>query len=151
MDMLYSSWSTVRSENSTWNNIWTWKFASSWRGLHRNISNVINSLRNKVLTRAQIFRWFKLSLEGTERAEDENGGGGARRNSKPGMVDKGCNLLARDRRLTFEMMVIKANVTKELIRAIVTGEMDKRKMCTKFVLRKLCDEEKLRCRWDSWR
>jgi hypothetical protein len=38
-------------------------------------------------------------------------------------------------------MVIKANVTKESIRAIVTGEMDKRKMIAKFVPSKLCDEE----------
>ena len=29
------------------------------------------------------------------------------------MVDKGCNLLARDGRLTFGMMVTKANVNKK--------------------------------------
>jgi hypothetical protein len=116
---------------------------------HRNISNFINGLRNKVLPRAQIFRWFKRSLQGREGAEDSNGGGGARRNSKTEMVDKGCNLLARDRQLTFGMMVINANVNKESIRAIVTGEMNKRKMCAEFVPSKLCDEEKLRRRGNS--
>ena len=109
--------------------------------LRRNISNVINSLGNKVLPRAPIYRWFNLSLEGSEVAENGNGGGGTRRNSKPERVDKGCNFFATDRRLTFGTMVIKANVTKESIRAIVTGEMDKRKMIAKFVPSKLCDEE----------
>jgi len=65
------------------------------------------------------------------------------------MANKGCNLFARDRRLTFEMMVIKSIVTKESKRAIVNGEIDKRKMCAKFVSSKLCDEEKLRCRGNS--
>jgi len=150
--MLYSPWFIVRSGNSTWNNTWTWNFASIWGGdLSRNISNVINSLGNKVLSRAQIFRWFNLSLKGREGAENDNGGGGARRNSKPERVDKCCNFFARDSRLTFGTMVIKANVTKESIRAIVTGEMDKRKMSAKFVPSKLCDEEKRRCRGNSWR
>ena len=133
-------------------NIWTWHFASSWwGGPHRNIQNVVNSLGNKVLPRAQIIRWFKRSLEGSEGAEDDNGGGGTRRNSKTEIVDKGCNLISRDRRIIFGMTVIKANATKESIRAIATGEMDKRKMCTKFVPSKLCEEEKLRCRGNSWR
>jgi hypothetical protein len=83
-------------------------------------------------------------LEGKEGVDDVNDGGGGKRKSNPEMMDKGRKLLTRDRQLTFGRMTIKAYVNNESIRTIITGELDRRKMCAKFVPRRLRDEKKLR-------
>ncbi|XP_008179957.1 protein GVQW3-like [Acyrthosiphon pisum] len=95
-----------------------------------------------VLSRAQVFRWFKAFYEGREAIEDEP------RNGRPSTAKSDENvirvrdLVRFDRRLTVRMIGEQLGLTHTTVHHILTNDLEMRKICAKMVPKILSQDQK---------
>ncbi|PRD36753.1 UNVERIFIED_CONTAM: hypothetical protein NCL1_07557 [Trichonephila clavipes] len=95
------------------------------------------SYRDSVLSRAQVFRWFKAFSEGRESIEDEP------RSKRPSVSKTAENvvrvrdLVHSDHRLTVRMIGEELNLNHTTVHQILNNELKMRKICAKMVPKNL--------------
>jgi len=94
------------------------------------------------LSRAQVFRWHKSSLEGHEQVEDEPCTGRAPTSKTDDNVDIMRSLVRSEHRLTLRMISSDLNLNRFTVHQILTQDLDMRKVCTKMVPKNLTTEQK---------
>ncbi|GFU85024.1 protein GVQW3 [Trichonephila clavipes] len=93
--------------------------------------------RDSVLSRAQVFQWFKAFSEGRESIEAEP------RSGRPSVSKTAENfirvrdLVRSDRRLTVRMIGEELNLNHTTVHQILTNELKMRKICAKMVPKNL--------------
>ncbi|GFU55198.1 protein GVQW3 [Trichonephila clavipes] len=92
---------------------------------------------DSVLSRAQVFRWFRAFSEGRESTEDEPRSGRPSVSKTAENVARVRDLVRSDRRLTVRMIGEELNLNHTTVHQILTNELKMRKICAKMVLRNL--------------
>ncbi|GFX49285.1 putative mariner transposase [Trichonephila clavipes] len=110
-------------------------------GLGHNATETFAKLQqaygDNVLSRAQVFRWFKAFSKGRESIED---GSCSRRPSISKTADNVVrvrDLVRSDRRLTVRMIGEEFNLNHTTVHQILTNELKMRKICSKMVPKNL--------------
>jgi len=97
---------------------------------------------DSVLSRTQVFRWFKAFSEGREAIEDEP------RSERPSTaktdenVIKVRDLVRSDHRLTVRMIGEQLGLTHTTVHQILTNDLEMRKICAKMVPKILSQDQK---------
>ncbi|GFW23230.1 protein GVQW3 [Trichonephila clavipes] len=87
----------------------------------------------RVLSRVEVFRWFKAFSEGREPFEDEPRSGGPSVSKTAENVVRVQDLVRSDRRLTVRMIGEELNLNHTTVHQILTNELKMRKICAKMV------------------
>ena len=95
------------------------------------------------LSRAQVFRRHKSSLEGREKMEDEPHAGRPSTSKTENNVERVRSLVRSDHRLTLRMISSELNLNRFTIDEILTQDLDMRKVCAKMVPKNLTTEQKV--------
>ncbi|XP_066261786.1 protein GVQW3-like [Euwallacea similis] len=97
---------------------------------------------DSVLSRAQVFRWFKAFSKGRGTIEDESRSGRPSSSRTDENVDRIRDLVRSDRRLTVRMIRQELNLTHTTVHQILTNELGMRKICSKMVPKNLSKNQK---------
>ncbi|GFV48686.1 protein GVQW3 [Trichonephila clavipes] len=92
---------------------------------------------DSVLSRAQVFRWFKVFSEGRESIGDEPRRGKPTVSKTAENVVRVRDLVHSDRRLTVRRIGEGLNLNHTTVHQILTNELKMRKICIKMVPKKL--------------
>ncbi|GBM58196.1 hypothetical protein AVEN_196703-1 [Araneus ventricosus] len=85
------------------------------------------------------FEWFKRFRDGKE---DEPRSGRPPTSTTPDNIERVRRMLADDRRLSLRMIAEALKIRLDNVRNIVHEHFQKRKICARFVPKKLSDEQK---------
>lgn len=96
---------------------------------------------DSVLSRAQVFRWFKAFSEGKESMEDEPRSGRPSTARTDENVDRIRELVRSDRRLTIRMIGEQLNLSHTTVRQVLTNELGMRKICAKMMTMRLVTQQ----------
>ena len=97
------------------------------------IIELINKAYGSVaMSRANVYRWYAHFRDGREDVKDDA------RSGRPSTARTDENvesvrLLTEDRHATLQMIADRLNIGRETVRRIVTEDLGKRKICTRFV------------------
>ena len=94
------------------------------------------------LSRTQVFRRHKSSLEGREQVEDEPRSGRTSTSKTDDNVARVSSLVRSGRRLTLRMIRSELNLNRFTVHLILTQDLDMRKLCAKMVPKNLRTEQK---------
>ncbi|GFS89484.1 protein GVQW3 [Trichonephila clavipes] len=92
---------------------------------------------DSVLSRAQVFWWFKAFSEGRESIEDEPRSGKSSVSKTAENVVRVRDLVRSDRCLTVRMIGEELNLNHTTVHQILTNELKMRKICAKMVPKNL--------------
>lgn len=96
----------------------------------------------EALSRSRTFEWFKRFRDGRESVEDDPHTGRPQSVRTPEAIEKVRDMVKCDRRLTIRVLANELNMDKETVRRILTQDLGKRKICSRFVPHHLRDEQK---------
>jgi transposase len=94
------------------------------------------------LSRSMTFVWFKRFREGRESLKDDERSGRPTTSRNEQTIGKVQQLVMQDRHITLRMLSVELNVSKDTIREIMCDDLEKKKMCAKFVPHLLTPEQK---------
>uniref|UniRef100_U3I6B1 Mos1 transposase HTH domain-containing protein n=1 Tax=Anas platyrhynchos platyrhynchos TaxID=8840 RepID=U3I6B1_ANAPP len=92
--------------------------------------------------RLGVFEWHKLFREGRERVEDNDCSGCPSTSKTNENVLRVKNLLNHDRRMSIRMLADDLSIPQTQVFEMVKENLAMRKVCVKFVLRVLSEEQK---------
>ena len=95
----------------------------------------------EAVSRKCVYERFKRFRERKETTEDEPRSGRPSTSRSPEMIEKVRQMLAQDRRLTLRLVVEELGISKDTAHTIVSDDLGKRKICSRFVPHKLTDEQ----------
>ncbi|GFV76466.1 protein GVQW3 [Trichonephila clavipes] len=95
--------------------------------------NLQHAYGDSVLSRAQVFRWFKAFLEGRESIEDEPHSERPSVSKTAENVVRVRDIVRSDRRLAVRMIGEELSLNHTTIHHILTNELKMRKICAKMV------------------
>lgn len=96
----------------------------------------------QALSRSRTFEWYGRFRDGRESVEDDAHTGRPISVRTPETIEKVRELVTSDRRLTIRILASELNIDKEVVRQILTQDLGKRKVCSRFVPHCLSDEQK---------
>ncbi|GFX87748.1 protein GVQW3 [Trichonephila clavipes] len=109
--------------------------------LRHNATEIFAKLQqaygDSVLSRAQVFRWFKAFSEGRESTEDEPRSGRPSVSKTAENIVRVRDLVRSYRRLTVRMIGEELNLNHTTDHQIFTNELKMRKICAKMVPKNL--------------
>ena len=91
-----------------------------------------------------VYDWFKRFKDGRESVEDEERSGRPSTSRTDDMIVKVREILSRDRRMTLRLMAEELGICKDTVHIIVREDLEKRKICSRFVPHSLTAEQKER-------
>jgi transposase len=94
------------------------------------------------LSRPMTFEWFEQFREGRESLEDDERSGRPTTSRNEQTIEKVCQLVMQDRRVTLRLLSVELNGSKDTIREIMLDDVGKKKVCTNFVPHLLMPEQK---------
>ncbi|KAK9708534.1 hypothetical protein QE152_g27154 [Popillia japonica] len=95
------------------------------------------------VSRKRVCKCFKRFREGKETTNPQHLCSGQPSTSRtPEMIEKVRQMLAHDRRLSLKLIAKKLGISKNTVHTMVRNDLNKRKICSRFVLHKLTDEQK---------
>ncbi|GFV88116.1 protein GVQW3 [Trichonephila clavipes] len=94
------------------------------------------------LSRSNVFVWQKRFLDGSDTVEDDQRSGRPISSRTPEIIEKVQNFVANDHCAPLRMMVDSVNINNETIRTIMHENLEKTKVCAKFVPHTLSSEQK---------
>ncbi|KAG5336738.1 SETMR methyltransferase, partial [Acromyrmex heyeri] len=115
------------------------KLGKSASETFRSMQQVYGS---QCLDRTAVFEWHKSFLEGRETLEDDKKSGRPILVRTPEMIEKVRDFVANDRNASLKMMEEALNISRETIRTILHEDLDKTKVCAKFVPHTLRSDQK---------
>ena len=115
------------------------KLGKSASETFRSMQQVYGS---QCLGRTAVFEWHKRFLEGRETLEDDKKSGRPILVRTLEMIEKVRDFVANDRNASLKMMEEALNISRETIRTILHEDLDKTKVCAKFVLHTLRSDQK---------
>jgi hypothetical protein len=104
---------------------------------------------DEALIRINVFKWFKRIEDGREDLQDDPRSGRPSTSRNADTIANAREIMTRDRRGALRMMADELNISKETTRQILHEDLQKRKMCAKFVPHRLTDQQK-KWRLASW-
>lgn len=97
---------------------------------------------DNAMSRARVFEWHKRFYEGREEVEDDERPGRPVTVRSEENVQKVCEIVRKDRRLSIRMIGDMLNINKETVRQILHDELNMKKVCAKLVPKNLTQEQK---------
>ena len=97
---------------------------------------------DKVLSRSSVFDWYKRLQHGRESLEDDEHTGRPRSGRSPEEIMKVSDILKNDRCVSTRLLEDMTGIGKSTIHRILTEDLQKRKVCAKFVPHSLNDDQK---------
>ena len=91
-----------------------------------------------------VCEWFKRFRDGKETTENEPLSGRPSTSRTPDMIERVRQMLAQDWRETLRLMAGELGISKDTVHTIVCKYFGKQKICSRFVPRKLTDEQKVK-------
>lgn len=100
------------------------------------------------MSRSRTFEWYARFRDGRESTEDDQRCGRPTTKRTENEVAKVRALVAADRRMTVRMLADELNMGKDTVHKILTEDLGKRKICSRFVPHFLTDDQK-QCRMEA--
>ena len=101
------------------------------------------------INRASVFEWHKRFKEGRESMREDERCGRSKEVRTPELIGQIKNFMDKDRRVSIETISAQFDVSMATVHTIIHGELKMRKICMKFVLRVLREDQKERHCHDS--
>ena len=101
------------------------------------------------MIRASVFEWYKRFKEGRESLRDDERCGRSKEVRKPDLIGQIKNFMDKDCYVSIETISAQFGVSVGTVHTIIRKELKMWKICTKFVLRVLRENQKERCCHDS--
>ena len=101
------------------------------------------------MNRASVFKWHKRFKEGRESVRDDERCGRSKEARAPELIGQMKNFIDRDRRVSIETISAQFDVSVGTVHTIIREKLKMRKICAKFVLRVLRENQKERRCHDS--
>lgn len=81
-----------------------------------------------------MFEWYKRFQDGRDALEDDPKPGRPKNKNRDELVEKVREMIAYDANSTVRWIAEELNTTKDMIHEILTKDLNKRKVCARFVL-----------------
>jgi hypothetical protein len=107
-----------------------------------NLRNVANVYSDEALSHSSVFGWFERFKDRREDLQDDPSSRHPSTSQNADTIANVREIVTRDCLLTLRMMPDELNINKKTIRQIIPEDLQKRKICTKFVPHSLMDEQK---------
>ena len=101
--------------------------------------------RPSCINRALVFEWHKRFKEGRESVRDHERCGRSKEVRTPKLIGQIKNFMDKDSRVSKETINRQFDVSVGTVHTIIRGELKMQKICVKFVLRVLREDQKERC------
>ena len=96
------------------------------------------------MNRVSVFEWHKRFKEGRESVRDDERCGRSKEVRTPELIGQIKNFMDKDRRVSIETISAQFDVRVGTVHTIIREELKMRKICVKFVLRVLREDQKER-------
>ena len=107
------------------------------------------AFRPSCMNRASVFEWYKRFKEGRDSMRDDERFGRSKEVRIAELIGQIKNFMNKDRRVSIETISAQFDVSVGTVHTIIREEMKMRKICTKFVLSVLREDQKERRGHDS--
>ena len=94
------------------------------------------------MNQALVFEWHKRFKEGRESVRDDERWGRSKEVRTPELIGLIKNFMDKDRRVSIETISAQFDVSVGTVHTIICEELKMRKICVKFVLRMLREDQK---------
>ena len=94
------------------------------------------------MNRASVFEWHKRFKDDRESLSEYERCGRSKGVKTPKLIGQIKNFIDKDRRMSIETMSVQFHVSVGTVLKIIRGELKMRKICAKFVLRVLREDQK---------
>ena len=101
------------------------------------------------MNQASVFEWHKRFKEGKESVRDDERCGRSKEVRAPKLIGQIKNFMDKDRRVSIETISTQFDVCVGTVHTVIHEELRMRKICAKFVLRELREDQKERHCHDS--
>lgn len=97
----------------------------------------------EAMSRPNVFKWFALFRDGREDLADNFRSGRPKTTRTAANIKKVADLLKNDRCLSVKMIEEITGIPKTIVHEILTEDLHKRKICSRFVPHKLTDDQQV--------
>ncbi|RLU25678.1 hypothetical protein DMN91_001835 [Ooceraea biroi] len=108
----------------------------------KTLAKLQQAYGDAALSRAQVFKWFKVFSEGRESVEDESRSGKPSTSRNDENVKRIRDLVRSDRRLTVRLIADELNLNHTTVHEILINELGMKKICAKMVPKILTPQQK---------
>jgi len=96
------------------------------------------------MKKTAVYKWVKRFSERRESVTDEERSGRPATSRIEENIEKVCQIVRENRRLTVRSIAEQVNIVRETVRKVLTEDLDMGKVCAKMVPKELTEEEKQR-------
>ena len=96
------------------------------------------------MKKTAVYKWVKRFSEGRESVTDEERSGWPATSRTEENIAKVCQIVRENRRLIVRSKAEQVNIDREIVRKILTEDLDMRKVCAKMIPKELTEEQRQR-------